>query len=93
MKRIKPGFELMDVCGDKVVVAHGLDNIDFNTLIQLNESAAYLWEKVSGVPFDKALLAKLLLEEYEGVTLEQAEQDAEALIAQWEKLQIVESVE
>lgn len=90
MKHVKPGFELMDVCGDKVIVAHGLNNIDFNTLIQLNDSAAYLWEQISdGRAFDKGVLADLLLEAYEGVTREQAEADAETLIRQWQELQII----
>lgn len=90
MKKIKPGFELMDVCGDKVIVAHGLNNVDFNTLIQLNESAAFLWEKVSdGTSFDQRSLAELLLSEYDGVTLEEAEKDTAQLIAKWEELQII----
>lgn len=80
----------MDVCGDKVIVAHGIDNIDFNTLIQLNDSAAYLWEQLSdGRAFDKHIMAELLLEAYDGVTREQAEADAEALICQWEELKII----
>lgn len=28
--RIKEGFELRDVCGEKIVVAHGDRNIDFS---------------------------------------------------------------
>ena len=28
--RIKPGFELRSICGEHIIIAHGLDNIDFN---------------------------------------------------------------
>ena len=38
--RIKKGFELRDVCGEKVVIASGIENVDFSQMIALNESAA-----------------------------------------------------
>ncbi len=41
--RIKDGFEIRNICGEKVIIAYGLDNLDFNKLINLNESAAFLW--------------------------------------------------
>ena len=41
--RIKKGFELRDVCGEHIIVAYGIENIDFNKVISLNESATYLW--------------------------------------------------
>ncbi|MBR6128197.1 MAG: PqqD family protein [Bacteroidaceae bacterium] len=80
--KIKSGFELMDVCGEAVVVAHGKENIDFSKVISLNESAAYLWEKVKGREFDADELARLLTEEYE-VDLDTARRDAEKMMADW----------
>ena len=44
--KLKSGFELRDVCGEKVVIAQGIENVDFSKLITLNESAAYLWTAV-----------------------------------------------
>ena len=41
--KIKNGFELREVCGENVIIAHGVDNIDFTKVISLNESAAFLW--------------------------------------------------
>ena len=38
--KIKKGFELRDICGEKVIIASGIENIDFNKMISLNESAA-----------------------------------------------------
>lgn len=72
----------MDVCGEAVVVAHGKENIDFSKVISLNESAAYLWEKVKGREFDADELARLLTEEYE-VDLDTARRDAERMMADW----------
>ena len=63
--KIKNGFELRVVCGEAVIVAHGKENIDFSRIISLNESAAYLWNKVIGSDFDAQRLADLLCEEYD----------------------------
>ena len=50
--RTKTGFVLKDVCGEKIVVAEGRENIDFTKIISMNDSAAYLWEKVQNMDFD-----------------------------------------
>ena len=42
--KAKKGFKLRDVCGEKIIVAEGKENIDFSNIISMNESAAYLWE-------------------------------------------------
>ena len=41
----KKGFVLREVCGEKVIVAEGLETINFGKLISLNETAALLWKK------------------------------------------------
>lgn len=38
--RQKKGFTLRTVCGEHVIVAEGLEVINFNKLLSLNESAA-----------------------------------------------------
>ena len=63
--KIKKGFELRDICGEKVIIASGIENIDFNKMISLNESAAYLWQQVSDKTFDADLLAQLLEAAYD----------------------------
>ena len=35
--KIKKGFELRDICGEKVIMATGIENVDFNQMIALNE--------------------------------------------------------
>ena len=87
--KIKTGFELMKVCGEFVVVAHGMENIDFSKVISLNESAAYLWNKVKDKDFDVAELARLLTEEYE-VDEATALRDVEKMMDEWREAGLAE---
>lgn len=87
--RIKKGFVLRNICGENVIVAEGKENIDFSKIISMNETAAFLWEKVAGIDFDAERLAALLCEEYDvdGLT---AQKDASALLHSWTEAGIVE---
>lgn len=87
--KIKSGFEMRDVCGEKVVIATGLENLDFSKMISLNETAAYLWTVAAQGDFTEAGLAEALCEEYE-VSPEQAASDVATLIRQWCELGLVE---
>lgn len=42
--KIKSGFMLKEVAGTNIVVPVGKGSIDFNAMITLNESGAFLWE-------------------------------------------------
>ena len=44
--RTKKGFKLREVCGEKILLAEGVENIDFSDIISMNASSAYLWEQV-----------------------------------------------
>lgn len=87
--KIKNGFELREVCGENVIIAHGVDNIDFTKVISLNESAAFLWKQVAGLEFSEEDLVQLLLGEYE-VEESQAAEDVKALLTQWKTEGLVE---
>lgn len=87
--KVKQGFNLRTVCGENIIVAEGLSNIDFSRIISLNESAAYLWKNIQGIDFDADKLAGLLTEEYE-VEKETAQRDAETLITQWQEAGLIE---
>ena len=63
--KINKGFELRELCGEHLIVATGVENIDFSKVISLNESAAYLWNEVKDKEFTPALLAALLTERYD----------------------------
>lgn len=80
--KIKSGFSLRSICDTHVVVAEGLENIDFNKMIHLNEPAAYLWKRVGDQNFSVHDLALYLQEEYE-VEKEEAMDDAEHLSHEW----------
>lgn len=88
--KIKKGFELRDVCGEKVVIAQGIEHLDFSKMISLNETAAYLWENICEHEFDARSLVQLLTKEYE-VSEEQAATDVEALLKEWENLGLIEA--
>ena len=80
--RTKTGFVLKDVCGEKIVVAEGRENIDFTKIISMNDSAAYLWEKVQNIDFDVETLKKLLCDEYD-VDEATALADSKTIVNQW----------
>ena len=88
--KTKKGFRLMDVCGEAVLVSEGMETIDFDKLVNMNETSAFLWEKASQMDsFGAGDLCKLLTDEYE-VGAKEALADTEALIGQWVELGIVE---
>ena len=86
----KKGFHLRNVCGEHIIVAEGLENIDFSKIISMNESAAFLWKKVDGKgPFTIDDLASYLCEDYE-IDYNTAKRDAEHIVSQWLKAEILE---
>lgn len=87
--KIIAGFRLRDVMGQATVIGEGVNQINFNKLITLNSSAAFLWRQVEGKDFDESMLADLLVEEY-GIDRELAEKDSKAIAAQWVEAGIVE---
>ena len=86
--KIKKGFELRTICGEAIIVGHGIENIDFSKIISLNESAAYLWRAVEGKDFDAPMLAHLLTDEYE-VDEATALRDAEKVMTDWREAGLV----
>lgn len=87
--RVKKGFELREVCGENIIVAYGRENINFNKVISLNESAKYLWKNIVDKDFDADTLANLLCQEYE-VDAETANRDARAMLDEWINVGLVE---
>ena len=87
--KTKKGFNLRKVCGENVIVEEGAENIDFSSIISMNESSAYLWNSIQGKEFDKNNLVELLTQEYD-VDADTAAKDVDALVAQWMKAGIIE---
>ena len=61
--KIKDGFILRQVAGQTVVLPVGAD-LDLNMMITLNDTGAFLWEKLQS-DTDKAALVAALLGEYD----------------------------
>ncbi len=54
--KTKKGFMLRSVAGRHIVVAVGQASVDFNGLITLNETGAYIWRKLAdGCTYDELL--------------------------------------
>lgn len=87
--KIKKGFVLRNICGENIIVAEGKENIDFTKIISMNESSAFLWERVKDIDFDAATLKELLCAEYD-VDETTAKNDAEALLNSWLEAKIIE---
>lgn len=80
---------MQDVCGHHVIVATGLENIDFSKIVSLNESAAAIWNAVVGKDFTVSDMVKALTDEYE-VSTEQAEGDVKGTLARWREIGLIE---
>lgn len=87
--KVKKGFKLREVCGEKILLAEGAENIDFSNIISMNASSAYLWENLEGREFTAEDMAKLLTDQYE-VDDATALTDAKALADQWYSYGIIE---
>ena len=81
--KVVEGFRLREICGEFIIVPESTELVNFNKMIHLNATAAYLWEQVSGLPeFTVEKLAKLLTDKYE-VSEEVALKDASAIAEKW----------
>ena len=87
--KAKKGFKLRNVCGENIIVADGIENIDFSRIISMNESAAYLWTNIQEQQFDADKLVRLLLDEYD-TDEATARADVEQLIGKWKEAGIIE---
>ncbi|MBR4656518.1 MAG: PqqD family protein [Oscillospiraceae bacterium] len=69
--KIKSGFILRTIAGCKVVVSVGKRTMDFNGIINLNDTGAFLWERLEQGTDEDALVAAIL-ENYTDVDEETA---------------------
>lgn len=74
---------------EKILVAESLDLIDFNKLISLNDSAAYVWNSLPDTYFDTDTVKALLTDRYD-VDDDTARKDAQQLIDVWLQAAIIE---
>lgn len=83
------GFVLREIVGQSIVCGEGIKQINFNKLLSLNESAAWLWKQLEGKTFTTEDVAKLLEDEYQ-ISAKTAAADAESIVKQWVDAGVIE---
>ena len=87
MKKID-GFVMRRLGQDAMIVAESVDMIDFDKIVSLNSSAAYIWAALPDSDFNIHTIVDLLLRRYD-VEQDIAQKDAEELIHIWLKAGII----
>lgn len=86
--KIIEGFKLRYVMGQATVIGEGVNQVNFDKLIILNATAAYLWREIEGKEFDEKTLVELLVKEY-GIDEALACKDSAAILDKWIKTGLV----
>ena len=86
--KIKEDFVLRKVADSYVVVPVNKLTLDFNGIINLNETGAFLFEKLQN-GCEKADLLKAMLDEYE-VSEQKASADIDSFIKKLEEADVLE---
>ncbi len=92
--RTKNGFRLQEICGQYVLIAEGMENLDFSNIVSMNETAATMWNGVQGKDFTVEDMANILTENYQidentPLPMDRALADAKAVVEQWRKAEIL----
>ena len=88
--RIKKGFVLREVCGERVIIGEGLGAINFGKMLALNETDGWLWKEAQAMgDFTVEALADKLCEEYD-VDADEARKDVSDIIAEWQNVSVIE---
>ena len=93
MKTIE-GFKLRKLGNEYILVGESMALINFNKMITLNETAAFLWERAAELSanngaFSVAELCKALCDEYE-VSPSQAMTDVTATVDSWKEAGVID---
>ena len=94
MKTIN-GFKLRKLGNEYILVGESMELINFNKMITLNETAAFLWQQAEKRTVEKGSfsaqdLCSALCAEYE-VSPEQAMSDVDATLSSWLSAGIMEA--
>lgn len=87
--KTKTGFTLRPLGKDYILIADSIEQVDFNKMITMNQTAAFLWNKALLQEFDAVIMAQWLQEEYD-VSESQALADAQTTLESWRKAGIIE---
>lgn len=94
MNKCIEGFRLRKLGNEYILVGESMALINFNKMITLNETAAFLWEQAERLTkdhgaFDAGALCKALCDEYE-VAPEQAMTDVDNTLSAWREAGVIE---
>lgn len=77
--KIKQGFKLLSVAGEHMVVPLGMQTVDFQAMITLNDTGAFLWKELQDECTAEELVERL--QECYEVDLDKAKCDVEKFVA------------
>ena len=87
--KLLDGLVLRPLGSEFFVTGEGLSRIDFNKLVSMNTTAAYLWKELQGCDFTLDDMVEKLTGRYE-VDSETARTDAQKLLASWRDAGLIE---
>lgn len=87
--KIKEGFKMRKLGREHILVAEGSGLVNFNRMVSFNDTAAYLWEALSGREFAVEDIRQLILDRYE-VDERTADADASNLARTWAEAGLIE---
>ena len=87
--KIAEGFKLRTMLGENIITREGPEAVNFNKMVSLNATAAYLWKAVEGKEFTVEEVTKLLCGNYE-VDEATAAADAATLVENWRKAELLD---
>ena len=81
--KLKKDFKLLQICGENIITAEGMQAIDFSKLVSLNETATFLWKEAEKQgEFTTESLAEALCKVYD-VSEAHALADCQTIVSQW----------
>lgn len=87
--KVIEGLKMRPLGKEFIIVGEGAAQVNFNKMISMNSTAAFLWKTVEGRDsFSVEDLTRLLLDEYE-VDEATASADAKAIAGKWVEIGIV----
>ena len=86
--RIIKGLKLRPLGKQYLIMAENQKQVDFNNIVSMNTTAAFLFQEVQEVDFTAETLSKMLVDEC-GISKEQADHDAASTIDEWKQAGIV----
>lgn len=85
---IRKGFEIIDVCGEHVLMSTGEANVDFTNVINFNDTSLFIWRKMEEGNQTIDSLTDAITAEYE-IDEETARKDIEDFVNRLTELKVI----